>query len=400
MASQFHVMVDDRPRGSGLTNLLSIPEAVYKGLVPSDDTTHQEAALVGLATILVIIAWDALAPRRVRVLPAPLVAVVAAAAVVAALGLPVKRVTLPDNLLAAVQAPSADFFARLADRAILIAGLTLAAVASAETLLCASAVDRMHRGPRTRYNRELAAQGVGNTLCGLLGALPMTGVIVRSSTNVLAGARTRLSAILHGAWLLVFVVLFPAVLERVPMAILAAVLVFTGYKLVDWRSLPGLWRQDRGEVLIYAATVGTIVAADLLTGVVTGVILSVLKLAYSFSHLTTAVDDDPARNRTVLRLGGAATFISLPKLAAALDAIPHDRELHVRLDGLNYIDHAGMELLMGWEKQYRAAGGTLTIDWESVEARVRPPSPAPTGGGPAAGPSPDGAAQLPGVRAR
>jgi MFS superfamily sulfate permease-like transporter len=378
VGSQFHVMVDDKPRGSGLANLLSIPEAMSKGLVPADGSTHHQAALVGLATIAAIIAWNTLTPKRWRVLPPPLMAVVVAAGVVAALGLPVKRVTLPDNFFAAVQPPAAEFFTRLADRAILIAGLTLAAVASAETLLCAAAVDRMHTGPRTRYNRELAAQGVGNAVCGLLGALPMTGVIVRSSANVQAGARTRLSAILHGAWLLLFVCLFPAVLERVPMASLAAVLVFTGYKLIDWLSLPALWRQDRGEILIYAVTLGTIVAADLLTGVLTGVILSVLKLAYTFSHLTIEVEEDPARNRTVLRLGGTATFISLPKLAAALDAVPHDRELHVRLDDLAYIDHACMDLLMHWEHQYQAAGGTLTIDWMAVEARVRQPVRKPT----------------------
>ena len=393
VASQFHVMVDDRPRGSGLQNLLSIPEAVYKGLVPADGSTHHLAALVGLGTIVVIVAWNTLAPKAWRVLPAPLLAVVAAAAAVAALGLPVKRVTLPGDLVAAVQPPTAEFFARVLDAGVLVAGLTLAVVASAETLLCAAAVDRMHSGPRTRYNRELAAQGVGNAVSGLLGGLPLTGVIVRSTANIQAGARTRLSAILHGAWLLLFVALFPAVLERVPMASLAAVLVFTGYKLVDWHSLPGLWRRDRGEVLIYAATVGMIVATDLLTGVFTGVVLSVLKLAYTFSHLTVDVEKDASRNRTVLRLGGAATFISLPKLAEALDAVPHDRELHVRLDGLDHLDHACLDLLMSWEKQYRVSGGTLTIDWGTTEARVREPARTrlrePTGGKPAAA-SPNG----------
>jgi len=382
VAGQFHVMVDDRPRGGGLDNLLSIPEAVYKGLTPSDDTTHQEAALVGVATIGVIVGWSTLTPRRWRVLPAPLVAVAAAAVAVAALGLPVKRVALPENLLASVQPPGGDFFARLTDRGILVAGLTLAAVASAETLLCAAAVDRMHTGPRTRYNRELAAQGVGNAVSGLLGALPITGVIVRSTANIQAGARTRLSAILHGLWLLVFVSFFPSVLGRVPMASLAAVLVFTGYKLIDWHSVPRLWRQGWMEVVIYAVTVATIVATDLLTGVVVGVILSVLKLAYSFSHLTIRLEEDPARNRTVLQLGGAATFISLPKLAEVLDRVSHDRELHVRLDELDYVDHACLDLLMHWEQQWRAAGGTLTIDWGAVEARVRRPRPHPPGGPP------------------
>ena len=104
---------------------------------------------------------------------------------------------------------------------MLRSALAFAFIASAETLLCASAVDRMHRGPRTRFNRELAAQGVGNVICGVFGALPMTGVIVRSAANVEAGARTRLSAVLHGAWLLAFVSLAPGLLRLVPLTSLA-----------------------------------------------------------------------------------------------------------------------------------------------------------------------------------
>ena len=113
---------------------------------------------------------------------------------------------------------------------ILIGGLTIALVASAETLLCATAVDKLQTGSRTNYDKELRSQGVGNMICGLLGSLPMTGVIVRSSANVQAGARTRLSAVLHGIWLLVFVALLPGLLSLVPTSALAAILVFTGYK--------------------------------------------------------------------------------------------------------------------------------------------------------------------------
>jgi len=118
--------------------------------------------------------------------------------------------------------------------------LVIAVVASAETLLCATAVDQMHQGPRTRYDKELAAQGVGNMICGFLGALPMTGVIVRSSANVQSGAMTRLSAILHGVWLLVFVVLLAFLLRLIPISALAAILVYTGYKLVNPKSIKDL----------------------------------------------------------------------------------------------------------------------------------------------------------------
>jgi MFS superfamily sulfate permease-like transporter len=131
----------------------------------------------------------------------------------------------------------------------------LAVIASAETLLCASAVDRMHRGPRTDYDRELRAQGVGNMLCGLLCALPMTGVIVRSGANLQAGAKTRLSAILHGLWLLLFVSAFAWLLRNIPTAALAGILVYSGFKLVDLHAARALAKRGRSELFIYVATV-------------------------------------------------------------------------------------------------------------------------------------------------
>src|SRR5262249_62117350 len=126
---------------------------------------------------------------------------------------------------------------------VLTAVFTVGFIASAETLLCATAVDGLHNGPRTKYDKELAAQGVGNVLCGLFGALPMTGVIVRSAANVEAGAKTRLSAILHGVWLLLTLLFFSSLLAQGPVAALAPVLVCTGVKLVDQTRVraPGGW---------------------------------------------------------------------------------------------------------------------------------------------------------------
>jgi MFS superfamily sulfate permease-like transporter len=153
-----------------------------------------------------------------------LVGVVFATAVAQFLSIPVRYVDLPDSLLGSIAMPEFSGFARLGELQFIIASLTLAFVASAETLLSATAVDQMHDGPRTRYNRELMSQGVGNTICGFLGGLPMTGVIVRSATNVAAGAKTRRSAIFHGLWLLVLVAAAPGVLRAVPVASLAAIL--------------------------------------------------------------------------------------------------------------------------------------------------------------------------------
>ena len=127
----------------------------------------------------------------------------------------------------------------------MLGAISIAFIASAETLLCATAVDQLHRGPRTKYDRELAAQGVGNSICGLLGVLPMTGVIVRSGANVEAGAVTRASAIMHGVWLLLFVSVIPFTLRYIPTSALAAILVYTGYKLAYPKVVPKLCNSAR-----------------------------------------------------------------------------------------------------------------------------------------------------------
>ncbi len=370
--SQFHVMVDDAPRGSGLQNLIYIPEAILKGVVPNDDSTHHWAAMSGLLTILIMIMWKPLVPRKLKMIPAPLVAVSFATVIAWAMSWPVIRIDLPDQLFTEISLPAGDQLARLLNGEIMLAALALAFVASAETLLCATAVDQMHTGVRTRYDRELMAQGGGNMLCGLLGALPMTGVIVRSSANIEAGGKTRMSAIMHGAWLLLFILFLSSVLRLIPTSSLAAMLVYTGYKLVDIKSLRRLSDYGRGEVAIYIATVVMIVVSGLLTGVLVGVALSVAKLLYAFTHLELKLTDVPDENRTELRLRGAATFIRLPAIAVELGKVRPSTELHVRFENLTYIDHACLDLLMNWEKQHEATGGRLIVDWDDLHGRFRP----------------------------
>ena len=157
-------------------------------------------------------------------------------------------------------------------------GLVIAIVASAQTLFCATAVDQLQKGSRTDYDRELTAHGIGNILCGALGALPMAGVIVRSAANIDAGAKTRLSTILHGTWLLIFVSSLAFLLRMIPTAALAAMLVYMGYRLVNPQAVRQLLKYGRGEVLVYAVTLVTIVTTDMLTGVAAGFAVSALRL--------------------------------------------------------------------------------------------------------------------------
>jgi MFS superfamily sulfate permease-like transporter len=333
--------------------------------------SHHLAASLGLLTIAVIILWQKFAPQRLRLVPAPLLAIVAATVLAAIFLLPVLYVEIPANLAHDIHFPTWSLVQSAPWGEVLKTALLVAVVASAETLLCATAVDKIASGSRTNYDRELAGQGVGNMICGALGALPMTGVIVRSSANVQAGAQTRLSAILHGAWLLLFVVFLSGMLQMIPTASLAAVLVFTGYKLVNFKEIKKLREAGWGEVAIYLTTLTTIVVEDLLTGVLVGLALAAAKLLYTFSRLKVKVERDDLDGRFRMDLAGAATFVRLPKLAAALEKVPENAQLHVDLSGLTYIDHACLELLTSWAQQHEQTGGRLTIDWDTLHAAFR-----------------------------
>ncbi len=332
---------------------------------------HQWAAKVGIVAICVLLAWQWFIPARLKVIPGPLVAVAVTAVVTFVWSMPVLYVEAPDNLWSSIHLPSLAVLQHGNLASLIEAALVMALIASAETLLCATAVDKMHGGQRTNYDRELMAQGVGNTICGLVGALPMTGVIVRSAANVQAGAKTRKSAMMHGLWLLVFVCFLTPVLRTIPVAGLAAVLVYTGYKLVDLKHIVELRKYGWSEVGIYLSTLITIVATDLLTGVLVGIGLSAAKLLYTFAHLQTDLKAEPHGKRINLALSGAATFLRLPRLAAVLERVPANAELHVDLEQLHYIDHACFDLLMNWAKQHEATGGTLAIDWNSLQAQFR-----------------------------
>lgn len=368
-AAQFHVMVDDAPKGSGLSNLIGIPEAVYKGIFPLDGSSHHMAAAIGLSTILTILLWNKFKPAKLKSIPGPLLGTLAASGAAWALGLSIKYVEVPTNLLDAVTWPTAETMLRMLDPALIAAALALAVIASTETLLCAVAVDRMHQGPRTDFDRELSAQGVGNFLCGIFGALPMTGVIVRSSANIEAGGKTRLSAILHGVWLLALVVAFPQILRLVPTSCLAAILVYTGYKLVNPANVRQLARYGRSPVAIYFATLIGIVVTDLLKGVLIGVTLTVLRLIYELTHFVLSVQTHAESRRVDIHLTGSATFLALPRLMSALDQIPPGSEVHVHVQHLTHIDHACLDAISAWRQQSAKFGSSMKVEWDELRAK-------------------------------
>ncbi|MBI4868804.1 MAG: SulP family inorganic anion transporter [Candidatus Wallbacteria bacterium] len=366
-AGQFHVMVDDKPLASGLANLMGIPSAVAKGILALDGSSHNLAAMTGLTTLAVLVLWGALAPQSLRFVPAPLVAVASGTLGAWILELPIAYVAVPDSLTAGIRLPDAELLDKLWQPAVWGAALAIAIIASAETLLTSVAVDAMQqRAPRTGYDRELLAQGAGNLVSGLIGGLPITGVIVRSKANVDAGATSRRSAVLHGFWILAVVAAFPGLLGKIPVASLAAILVFTGYKLVNPEHIRAMAAHGRSELAIYLLTVGAIVCTDLLKGVLFGLALGAVKLLYIFSHVGIHVDESRAPSEIHIHVEGFATFLVLPVLALDLERVPPGATVHVHTQQVDYVDHACLDLLRTWQVQHQSTGGHVHVNWERL----------------------------------
>ena len=368
VASQLHVLIDALPKARGLENFAALPGALISAF--KGETGSVAALMVGLSTIAIMLGWEKLRPQALRFVPGALLAVVIVTATVSVLGTPVNKVDVPANLFAAVSLPTFSSVTALAQPPLLVAALTFALIASAETLLSAAAVDRMHNGARTHYNRELTAQGVGNMLCGVLGALPMTGVIVRSAANVQAGSATRMATILHGGWLLVFAMLLPWLIRMTPVACLAGILVFTGLKMINIKQMKSLAEYGRGNFVVYAGTTLAIVVTDLLTGVRVGVALSVLKLALQSSRLQVGLADHEEPGMLTLELDGSATFFKVPALTRTLEQVPPNTRVLLDMDRLHHVDQACLEVLTEWGRNAKARGCELVVDWKLLHSRV------------------------------
>jgi MFS superfamily sulfate permease-like transporter len=368
VASQLHVLMDALPKARGLENFAALPGAVIDAV--QGEVGSLSALGVGVATIAIMLGWEKLRPAKLRFVPGALLAVVALTATVQFAGLAVKTVDVPSNLMAAVTMPTLSSLSSLLEPSLLIAALTFAFIASAETLLSAAAVDRMHDGARTRYDRELTAQGIGNTICGLFGALPMTGVIVRSAANVQAGSATRMATIMHGGWLLVFAMLLPWLMRMTPVACLAGILVYTGIKMVNFRQVTALAQYGKGTAWIYVATTVAIVATDLLAGVLIGFALSLFRLALHSSRLKVGLHHHEEPGTASLRLEGSATFLRVPSVARTLESVPPNTRLQLQVDRLHHVDQACLELLREWSRNASARGCELVVDWQQLNLRV------------------------------
>lgn len=314
---------------------------------------------LGLAVLalLIMAGWKRFVPAPVNLVPGALVAVVVASAAAFALDLPVEKVEV-GSLLGALNTPDLGALGSV-DFAVVGSMITFALIASAESLFSAAAVDRMHDAPKTQFNKELVAQGAGNTICGVFGALPMTAVIVRSATNVQAGARTKASRVLHGAWLLLFVMLLPGVLGFIPLAVLGALLLQAGWKLLELKSLVQLAREQRSEAAIVVFTAVMILATDLLVGTLAGLAVAVVKTAIEVSRMHVRAEHTDEHVR--LELGGNATFLRLPHLLDHLERLPSDKHVHLDMTTVRHLDRACHQAVESWVDEHRRNEGSVEV---------------------------------------
>ncbi|WP_249154791.1 solute carrier family 23 protein [Gordonia polyisoprenivorans] len=350
---QIHVLLGGNSSSSAVANITGLPDQLI-------DVNVAEAS-IGLLVIAALLAWPRL-PATVRKIPGPLGAIVLATLVALIAGLDVKRITLDGNFFESIalpELPTGNW------SAFILGVLTVALIASVESLLSAVAVDKMHDGPRSNFNRELLGQGSANMVSGVLGGLPVTGVIVRSSTNVATGARTRWSAILHGVWVFVFAVFLTALVEQIPTAALAGLLVVIGMQLVKLAHMKTALRT--GDLWVYGATVTAVVFLNLLEGVAIGLALAVILVLWRVIRPDTHTEEQPD-GRHIVRVRGSLSFLSLPRMNSLLRRIPEGAPVTIELD-TDFLDHAASEMLEDWIRARRAAGGEVII-LERGRARI------------------------------
>ena len=339
--------------------LLKADEGFFGELIHSLNFAHTGAIIVTVVSIAIIIAFNKVpALKKIKAIPGALVAVVAGillnelfkAAMPQWIIANEHLVVLPtadsvQAFLGQFQTPDLNGFT---NPKVWVTGLTIAIVASIETLLCLEAGDKMDALKRySSANAELRAQGIGNLLSGLIGGIPMTSVIVRTTANINAGAKTKMSAIFHGIFLLLAVIAIPGLLNKIPMACLAAILIMIGLRLASPKVFKHIWQSGKHQFVPFIITVIAVVFTDLLKGVGIGLVVSIfyilkgnMKLAYFFRK------EQHHEGETIhIDLAQEVSFLNKAAIKTTLAALPQNSKVVVNADNTVYIDHDVLELL-------------------------------------------------------
>ncbi|MSR30676.1 MAG: sulfate transporter [Gemmataceae bacterium] len=331
---------------------------------------HSGAAMIGLASVFLLIVWDKWSLLKNSAIPVPLVVVVLGIAAkvimdwfggsLAVSGSHLVKVPVvegPGEFTKLFMLPD---FSLWKNPAIYSAGLILALVASLETLLNLKAVDKLDSQQRTSPpDRELLVQGAGNFLLGLIGGIPMTSVIVRSSVNINAGAQTRISTIFHGALLLVSVVFFSGFLNQIPLSCLAAILLVTGIKLASPSLVKQMWNEGRYQFIPFSITVGAIIFTDLLTGILIGLVASTTFILSSNLRwpLNRVMEKHLGGEVLHIQLATQVSFFNRPALDRTLREVPRDGHVLIDASNTDYIDPDILDLIREFKEVIAPAHG-------------------------------------------
>ena len=371
--SQFHIMLDSKPQNSFIENILDLGRVIYHSVLPLNGSSHHLACIIGIMTIGIIIVWNALPYKKIKAIPSALVAVIIASLFANILHFDINYIQVGENFWADATFIKPSIFSHILDIKVLISALLITFIASSETLLTATAIDKMSTKSKTDYDKEIIAQGVGNAISGVVGGLPITGVIVRSAANINADAQSRMSTIFHGLWILLFVSFFPAILNYIPISSLAAILVYTGYKLVDVQAAKHILKLSKGEFAIYIITLVAILFTNLFEGILAGFFCALVKSAYKVLKVDIDTEENAETNTITAKIHGNITFIQLPTLIEALESLPKDRNITLCAERLHFIDHACIDFIKEWEKERRTEiekkglSYDVHVDWEQMK---------------------------------
>ncbi len=325
---------------------------------------HPGAALIGLLSVALLLVWDRWKFLRNAVIPGPLLVVllgVGVSLLLSRLGAPWAieashrvQVPLAESVAGYLQALQHPDFSQWRNPAIYVAAVTIAAVASLETLLNLEAIENLDPERRDApANRELLAQGVGNLTLGLIGGLPVCLVIARSSVNIQVGARTKLATITQGTLILVSVVLLPTLLNQIPLSCLAAILFITGFKLARVSTFRAMWGAGPNQFVPFITTVLAIVFTDLLTGILIGLSVSLSFIIRSSIRrpIRRIVEKHLGGEVVRIELGNQVSFLNRAALARNLDAIPRGGQLLLDAQSTDYIDPDVLDLIRDFKEQ-------------------------------------------------
>lgn len=346
---------------SGILNLFS-DHHLISHFQELNSLFSKGAIVIALISLVVLMIMQLPVAQKFKFIPAPLLAVVAGI-ILQSLFVsggsefalkPSQMVQIPSNIFEQLTLP--DLSRIFQHKAIWKDGLIIGLLATLETLLCIEAIDKLDKRNRiSPVNRELVAQGIGNITCGMLGALPLTAVVVRGAANVDAGGRTKLSAFTHGLFLLLAVVLIPFLLNRIPYASLAAILLITGYNLTKPKLYRNMWSLGWKQFLPFLLTIVVILATDLLIGVSIGLLLSVyfiirnnFKAEYKITRKTiNGIESE------YIKLNSNVTFLNKVNLRKTLDEVPEYSVLTIDGSECNFIDYDILEIISEFEAKAR-----------------------------------------------